>query len=401
MKIGFVISTLNGGGAERVAVVMSDWFLKKGYDIKLIVFDNSNQEYKTNCEVIDLNIGKATSRSGRVLNIFRRIIKLNLALSKEKIDVVISFMAPANFYAGLLKKIHNYQLIITLHNYNDDSNIDGYLSYSFIQKFITKSSDFVVCVSDEIKSKYVRLFPDFKEKIITIHNPYTPKVSSPNSDFYQRIQQFKSDSRLIINTGRLEHQKGQWLLIHAIKRLIDLNYNFKLIIFGEVKLRNLLTEIAHELSISEHIFFIGYVEDPFLYYELGDLFIMTSIYEGLPVAILEAMSNGLPVVSTDCIAGPCEILNPQKVFLYEKDEMLFDNKYGLLTQTPVKNYDIEINLAKNEHIVRELVEKSVMLLNDETLLNYYKKQSIIRSGDFNIQSIFLSWSKLVLDKIIK
>lgn len=395
MKIGFVISTLRGGGAERVAVVLSDWFLKEGHIIKIIVFDNSKQDYTTECEVIDLNITSGMSRLARVLNIFKRIVRLNSLFSKEKYDLIISSMSQANFYASLLSKFYHYHLISTIHNYNNDGSIDGYLGDDFIQRFIVKNSLTVVCVSNEIRLKYIRLFPEFEKKIITIYNPFTPKVTFRNENLYQQIRRFKSDSKLIINTGRLEHQKGQWLLIHAIKKLIDLNNNIKLVVFGEGKLRNLLLDIVDELQISEHVMFMGYVKEPYAYYELGELFVMTSIYEGLPVAILEAMANGLPIISTDCKAGPCEILNPRQVSLYDKDENKVMEKYGLLTHTPINNYNIEENLVLNEFIVKELVEKTLILLDNERLRLYYSKQSKLRSEDFNIQLIFSKWSEFI------
>jgi glycosyltransferase involved in cell wall biosynthesis len=399
VKIGLVIPTLKGGGAERLAVVLSESLTKQGHIINLIVLDNSSQSYRTDCNVTDLNIVNSSSIITRILNIFKRLIRLNQVFLIQKNEVVISFMTHANFYTSLLSRQHDFKLVSTLHNYNSDKVIDGYFSYRMIQNFIFKNSVFIVCVSDEIKRKYVNLFPSLKDKFIRIYNPFTPKTNAPKDSLYERIKSFKADSILVVNTGRLEHQKGQWLLIDAFKRLLDLNYKVKLIIFGEGSLRSILSNLVDEFSITEHVLLIGHVEDPYLYYDLCDLFIMTSIYEGLPIALLEAMASGLPIISTDCLAGPAEILNPENISLYDLDEVRIEKKYGLLTHTPINNYDVMINMAENEDIIREIVKKTRTLLENQDLLIHYRNQSSIRSRDFSINSIKDLWSKLIFEKL--
>lgn len=125
----------------------------------------------------------------------------------------------------------------------------------------------------------------------------------------------KNNTRKILAVGKLKKDKGFDVLLKSIAILCK-HKNVYLLIVGEGECRSDLERQAVELGISNNTFFPGYIKNVSLCYQLADLYILSSIVEGLSMVIIEALSFGLPVVSTDCPSGPREIL--------------MDGKYGKL-----------------------------------------------------------------------
>ncbi len=122
--------------------------------------------------------------------------------------------------------------------------------------------------------------------------------------------------------GRLSAQKNFTLLIRAFAKVLE-NRPARLIILGEGHLREELTQLCADLDISKQVEMPGCESNPYKFMKNADLFVLSSNYEGLPNALVEALACGCPIVSTDCLSGPREILD--------------NGKYGQLV--PVGNLD--------------------------------------------------------------
>ena len=134
---------------------------------------------------------------------------------------------------------------------------------------------------------------------------------------------YKISEPIILGVGRLNEVKGFDDLIKAHKYLLMNNVKNKLIILGEGEQRGYLERLILELNVRDSVILKGFVDNPYKYMRSASVFVLSSKYEGFSVVIAEALSVGLPVVSTDCPSGPSEILE--------------DGKYGLLS--PVGDYE--------------------------------------------------------------
>jgi glycosyltransferase involved in cell wall biosynthesis len=178
------------------------------------------------------------------------------------------------------------------------------------------------------------------------------------------------DKKTIITAGRLVRQKDQKTLIKAFEKVYQ-KVNADLVILGEGELEDELKKLVIDLSISERVHFIGFQHNPYIYFKKADLFVLTSIHEGFGHVIVEALSTGTPVISTNCQSGPKEVLD--------------DGKYGTLTE--VGN-------------VEELAGKMLQILsmNEEDLLKL-KENGYQRAADFDARDIVKQYEDTFMEVI--
>lgn len=127
------------------------------------------------------------------------------------------------------------------------------------------------------------------------------------------ITEFVKDSKVILNVGRLHPQKNQIGLIDQFRKLAEEHGEVKLIIVGSGELHESILQHIAKLNLRDRVLLLPYCVNPFPYYKMADLFAFSSDYEGLGNVLLEAMAAGLPIVSTDCLAGPRELLDDEGV----------------------------------------------------------------------------------------
>lgn len=112
----------------------------------------------------------------------------------------------------------------------------------------------------------------------------------------------------MVAVGRFTWQKGFDILLTAFRIVVDGDPKAKLIILGDGPLRPTLEGLIGSLRLAQNVDLPGFVENPWSYVARGTVFAMSSRFEGMPLALIEALACGVPVVSTDCPSGPVEIL---------------------------------------------------------------------------------------------
>ena len=219
---------------------------------------------------------------------------------KNKNSVVLSFQA--NVYCGFLSKLFGFNLII-----RSNSSPEGW-SKNFIKKFFYKfgldGADKVIVNSNDFK-KIIK--KKFNINSVKIYNPLNAQEIINLSKKKIKFNFFTKDCLNLINIGRLEDQKDHLTLLRAIKLIKD-KIKVKLLIIGNGSMQNEIDKFIEKNNLKYNVKIINNINNPFPYLLKSDLFVLSSIFEGLPNVLLEALTLNKFVISTNCSTGPSEIL---------------------------------------------------------------------------------------------
>ena len=273
-------------------------------------------------------------------------------------------------------------------NYISIRNTDSILMQKSIIRFFTKISckkaDHIISISKQVKDDLVENFNINKNKITTIYNPAL-KIEFGKQKM-KIDENFYNNNKVVVNVGRLTNQKGQWHLIKAFSYVVKKVPNAKLLILGQGELDKYLKTIIKIYNMEKNIFLLGFVNNPYDYIKKSKCFVFSSLFEGLGNSLLEALACGIPIISTDCVSGPREILAPETDYRIKVKDRYIEEKYGILCPvfTEVKD-DI---LSKEELIFGTAIYE---MITNEKKQRHYKKMSKERAKHFDINNITKQW----------
>ena len=233
-------------------------------------------------------------------------------------------------------------------------NIIKKIVHHYIPKTINLFNlcDKVIYVSNGVKYDLEKYYNINKDKSCVIYNPVIEKNIT--------IEKKYKLNKNLITIGRIEEEKDQISIIRAISYLKKKGYNYNLNILGEGSLKEFLREEAIKLDVDNQVQFIGYKKNVYQELVKNDVFILSSKHESFGNVIVEAMYAGLPVISTDCLYGPREIIG--------------DDEYGFLV--PVGDYKkmaekiIEVTENNNKDLIDKSREYSKKFTVEESVKNY-------------------------------
>jgi glycosyltransferase involved in cell wall biosynthesis len=186
----------------------------------------------------------------------------------------------------------------------------GGITRLFIKSCYPKA-DKIIAVSESIKQDLILNFHFPDTKIEVVYNPVDIGEIEKLSEETVEHPWFHDHMPVIVSVGRLTKQKGYPYLLHAFS-LVKKRLSCRLAIIGDGEDRAKLLSMAKDLGVGREVEFLGFQKNPFKYMARSSLFVLSSLYEGFPNVILEAMALGLPVISTDCPSGPAEIIEDKK-----------------------------------------------------------------------------------------
>ena len=201
------------------------------------------------------------------------------------------------------------------------------------------------------------------------------------------------DEPVIITVGNLRQVKGQWHLLRAFMMVKQQVKNCRLVILGDGPLRGYLQRMAEDYGIDKDVFQLGWQANPFPFVQKSTVFAMSSISESMTMSLIEAMVCGTPVVSTDCIAGPREILAPGSSPQISKTEPEFA-PFGVLTP-PVgdRMNGSHEPLDESEIVLAHAIKR---MLLEPALQKKYTKIGHERARDFDIGPIGSAYRELLM-----
>jgi len=350
MKIAIFIPDLRGGGAERVFVNLAHSFLNKGYEVDFVLI-------KKQGELLDILPNSVNIIDLGASRILKSFLPLRRYLKNEKPDALIAVMWPLTILATLAAVSIKFKGKIILSDHNTLSlSTKGWSAFrrkslSTSIKFIYPLANMSLVVSEGVADDISSFTNLDRSNFKVIHNPIF--IQSPNPDDTEIEKIEKRFKYRIVNLGALSEQKNQALLIKAFSLIVD-KLDIELVILGDGPLKSELEELISKLKLNNKVFMPGFITDPSQWYKQSDLFVLSSIYEGLPMVLLEALTFGLPIVSSDCKSGPREIL--------------CDGKYGKL-----------VPVGDAEALAQAMIEA----LQEEHDINALKS----RAADFSVDKI--------------
>lgn len=302
MRLALVIHSLTAGGAERVMTIMANYWADKNWNITLLTMDDGSVPpfYELDPRIKHIPLGLARNSTNFVSATwynFRRIAILRKAIAQLAPHAVISFLDTTNVLTLLSTWSLNIPVIVDEQNHPAMYSIGR--SWEKLRQLTYPRASRVVAVTARALSYFSS---EIQARGDVIPNP----AIAVNLDEESLMPELEKP--FLIAIGRLEQQKGFDLLLHAFAQVAPDYPEWKLIILGEGSLRAELEFLAAQLELVERVDLRGVVKNPHGFLQQAEFFVMSSRYEGFPNALCEAMACGLPVISTDCLSGPREII---------------------------------------------------------------------------------------------
>ncbi len=397
-KILILVDSLKiGGGSDKFAAVLGSELNDQGYHVSYLTLNDDDPKYNFKGDYYTLKINNIYGNNlKRGFDLLRYPLKIKRICEDLDIDTLISAGDPSNFHALFSKWLFGNKVhIIISQHMNPEIFLDSPLKFRLI-KFFFPRSDEIVCVSKQIE----RIFNEKYgvENTTTIYNMMNIqeniKLSAEElSDDFKELFNEKGYFNFI-NIGRLDRQKGHWFLIRSFRSVVDKYSNARLFILGEGSLRGRLEKLITDLDLGSNVFLLGEQENVFPFLKNCDCFIFSSLWEGLPLTLIEALSMDLPIISTDCKTGSREILCPE-LDLDEVVDYPYFGKHAILTKTFTNHLIFskihEAPLDYSEEMLAYLMKK---MIDDSDIRKTYSNGNL-RAEFFSNEKIIREWDEIL------
>lgn len=351
MNIAHVISSLGTGGAEVLVAELSKGYKKNGHKVKVIsILDDKGVPYKMlkeeGIEVIEL----------KYKNKFNPKIAYDIYKYTKECDIVHTHTTYAQLYSTFF--ISKKKLITTEHSTNNGRRkyyilkVFDYLMYKKYRK--------IICINEATKDSLNSWLKSTKDKSIVIQNGIDIDKYKNAIPYERKEFGFTEENVLLVNVARFEPVKNHIKLIEAMSKV---NKNVHLLLVGDGSLRKDIENKIKELQLEKNIHLLGVRDDVEKILKMSDIFILPSLWEGVPVSLLEARACGLPVIITENSS-----LMTKSRFVYKTnpdDVKDIENKI---------NYLIEKN--NNENYENNIIEEYSI---EKMLLKYLSSYNLINS----------------------
>lgn len=365
-RIVFFLPALVGGGAERTIVNIANRINRENYKVYLMVIDTPTEgKYKDeysqfvykDVEVINLGIAITKRNYPRIL---RAIVK---NVNRINPDIVMSTMLRPNELLALASLFCHKSIKTVLRESNNRVATEySWIERKYIRFMYGKLAKRTIALSKGVKRNMVENFGINEKNISVVYNPID--IQNIEQQMEKKELVLEGSGIKIINIGRLIPQKDQKCLIKAIG-IVKKQIDCKLYILGKGELEGELKTLVHSLQLDENVEFMGFQSNPYEILAQGDLFVLSSGWEGFGHVIVEAMVAGVPVVSTNCDYGPGEIIT--------------DGYNGVLS--PVGDE-------------KELAEHILEVVKDKEKMEQFSVRGKERAQDFSIEKIVTQYETI-------
>lgn len=357
-KISLFIGGLSGGGAERVACNLANYLFENGFLIDILTMSDVSDAYELDDGIKRICLLHKKERVNPVRNYFIRRKRLKQYLLNNQDVSCYIVMLPITIFMLLRLKRFTRSKIIIAERCNPNS-------YSFIKrqmmKYSAKRCDGLIVQTREISKWYEKI--KIKDKVI-IPNAINRDVILPDR---------KSIDKKIVAVGRIEKQKNYPMLISAFA-MFDKDYpDYRLEIYGRGSQEKSIRKLIEKKELTGKIKLMGYATDISERIADATCFVMTSNFEGIPNALIEAMCIGVPCIATDCDGGGAK-------------ELIHNGKNGILI---------------NKNDIKELTVSLDKIVADESFAKGLSAEAVKLRKELSYEKVYDMWSSFIMQIIEK
>ncbi len=400
-KLMLISPMLHQGGFERVCITTAR-LMEPYFDVTIVIFNSANIAYDVEgLHIIDIQMGVKKGTLRKLWNIVRRSAKVRQLKKQMKPDIVYSFGPTANM-VNAFSKTGKEKVWLGLRNYTD---VEERLKI----KLFTKRADLMVCCSQSIEKVLEEQF--HFHKTATLYNLYDVKAIQEKAKQQEpelpwgEMDEEGRKIRCMVSMGRDDDMKGFWHMLKVFSLVHEKMPQVRLILMGAGSF-DYYKKLAEDLNITDAIYFAGMQREPYQYLKKGEIYLLTSLNEGFPNALVEGMSLGLAAVSTNCMTGPAEILlEDDNVSLPEKQEKegketetVIYGEYGILVPVMSKERDLDAGHILAEE--RNMADIVLGLLEDDQKLLAYQNAAMERAQCFTYEKYVEKFLKLAEKSLI-
>lgn len=350
-EVVLFLAMLSSGGAQAVIITLANQFAERGYDVKLLV-GTSNGPLKASIsdkvKLIDFECRRLVTT----------IPKLVSYLKTHKPTSIISTQIHSNLTLILAVKLAGVNTKTILRECTTPSqafklsnNKKERFIYRVAQYFL-KYGDKFIAVSKGVKEDMTMFYQIAASKIEMIYNPIIDKKMYEKAEEQVVHPWIDEDVKILSTLSRIAPSKDIESIINSFAS-VRKNKNIRLIIIGgfseEDAYYKKLVQLIKDLNLQDDIYFTGFQINPFKWLKISDLFVFSSLLEGLPGSLVQALALNCKIVSSDCKSGPKEILLDGKfgsIFPVKNNEALTDAIIYELNNNPTKDQAKDIHLQQ-------------------------------------------------------
>ncbi|MFC7041692.1 glycosyltransferase [Halonotius sp. GCM10025705] len=304
--ISLFIPRMAGGGAEKIILKLSKSLNDRGYDVDLVLVDQSGayiDEVPDDVHIVELDASRTLTT----------LPKLALYLRRTSPDSLLTTLNHSNLIAIWAKTLSRSVTRVLIRQANIPSveaqNTCGLNITHILMKIFYSWSDQIIAISEYCREDLIENYGANPESTIKIYNPVDineiDTLKKENLEFEIKSQYH------IVAAGRLSPEKDFETLLRSFY-FLSRSVDAELTILGEGEMEENLKKLSNKLEISGRVTFTGFVSNPYKFMRSADVFVLSSKSEGFGNVLIEAMACETPVVSTNCPGGPSEILQNGK-----------------------------------------------------------------------------------------
>lgn len=352
MKIDFVIGGLKAGGAERVVSVLANYLAKKNHVVRVITF-NDDDDYELHPAITRIKFHKKRFIRYTIVRGFFALM-LFYFKKKNRPDVICSHIDLMGYPTIIPSRLYGIKLTVSEHFNHHNQEITW--AKRFLWNYLYRYPDAVTVLT--------------KFDLPFFHNKNNNVVVMPNPCSFEPIENLKTErEKVILAVGDLNryYHKGFDNLIEFMTPIFKSNSEWHLKIVGDgVEGKKILENKIKENGIVDRVTFTGFRKDVHEIMKKSEIFVLSSRHEGLPMVLIEAMSQGMVCISYDCISGPSEIIT--------------NNIDGVLVKDQDKN---------------EMINKLKELVNNHQLRERIRSNTPHSLEKFSVETVGTKWEKLL------
>ncbi len=358
MKMLFSIDSMYKGGAERVMANLCNYFSSDN-EVTLVYMNDHGINYPLNQNISTFCLDSYIKNNQTFLKKnFIRLRFFRKLVHQKKPNVIISFLPRASFMTLFCNLFNRRKIIISVRN-DPKKEFNSRIKRLCMQILYRRANGFVFQTREA-----QTFFPHSMIKKSTII--FNPVADSFFEEVYSGIREKK-----IVTVGRLELQKNQRLLIEAFSTFHQGANEYQLLIYGEGVERQNLEEYIASLGMSKYIHLMGNVENVKDSIKKASVFVLSSDFEGMPNALMEALALGIPCVSTDCpCGGPASLITT--------------GENGILV--PIQDV----------HAMTEALKK---ITNDDKMAKKFTANCMLRREAFRMEKVLGAWKQFIMKTI--